>query len=131
MEHRKARKAVTLVIPIYLGEHDMSQVQFTVTVTVNAPVPPLAEGITSGSASFTEGVQSSQVLTQITGGVPPYTASVDAATPNPLPPGLVPSIDANNNLVLSGTPSAAGGPAPVLLDVTDSTGVSVAQVKAV
>lgn len=107
----------------------MAQVQFTVTVTVNpAAPPPLAEGSTSGSAVFTQGTQATVVLTPITGGVPPYSASVDGASPNPLPPGVVVGIDANNNLILSGNPSAAGGPLPTLLDVIDSLGASVAKV---
>lgn len=109
----------------------MSQVQFTVSITVTAPPPPpLSEGSSSGDASFVEGVQSTAILAPITGGVPPYTASVDAASPNPLPPGLNVGIDANNNLILSGAATSAGGPAPVLLDVVDSTGASVASVKA-
>lgn len=108
----------------------MAQVQFTATVTVTAPAAPLAEGSSSGSASFVQGVQSSAILAPITGGVPPYSAAIDPTSPNPLPPGIAASIDANNNLVLSGTATAAGGPLPVLIDVTDSAGTSVASVKA-
>lgn len=106
----------------------MAQVQFTVTITVASA--PLAEGSSSGSANFVEGVPNSVVLAPITGGTPPYSASVDAASPNPLPPGLSVGIDVNNNLIVSGTASAAGGPAPVLIDVVDSAGASVANVKA-
>jgi len=107
----------------------MAQVQFTLTLTVAVASAPLAEGASSGAASFTVGVPSSQILTPITGGVPPYNAVVDFNSPNPLPPGLAASIDANNNLVISGTATVAGGPAPVLIDVTDSTGASVASVR--
>jgi hypothetical protein len=110
-------------------EFEMSEIQFTVTVTVNPAVPPLSEGSSSGAATFTQGVQSSVILTPITGGVPPYSASVDAASPNPLPPGVTAGIDANNNLILSGTPSASGGPLPTLLDVVDALGSQVASVK--
>jgi hypothetical protein len=112
-----------------LGEELMSQVQFTVAITVAPSGPALVEGSSGGSAAFTQNVQGSVILTPITGGVPPYTASVDAASPSALPPGLTPSIDENNNLILSGTPTVAGS-ASVVLDVVDSTGASVANVKA-
>ena len=109
----------------------MSQVQFTVTITIAPPPPPpLSEGSSSGTANFVEGVAGSVVLTPITGGQPPYVASVDAASPNPLPPGLNAGIDPNNNLIVSGTPTTQGGPAPVLIDVVDALGNSVASVAA-
>ena len=114
-----------------LGEEIMAQVQFTVTITVAPATQPLAEGSTSGTASFVQGIQSSTILTPITGGVPPYTAAVDPTSPNPLPPGITAGIDPNNNLILSGNVTASGGPSPVLIDVTDSQGTPVAQVKAV
>jgi hypothetical protein len=107
----------------------MAQLQFTVTVTVNpAPPPPLSESASSGSAVLTQGASGTTILAQISGGVPPYSASVDAASPNPLPPGVSVGIDANNNLILTGTPTAAGGPLPTLLDVVDSQGAQVAKV---
>src|SRR5208282_1606577 len=105
----------------------MAQLQFTVTITIN---PALAEGLTASTADFTEGEEGSVILTPITGGTPPYSAEVDAASPNALPAGLAVSIDAANNLILSGTPSVAGGPEPVLLDITDANGASVAKVAA-
>jgi hypothetical protein len=108
----------------------MAQVQFTVSVTVTAPAAPLAEGSSSGPASFVQGVQSTVILTPITGGQPPYTASVDAASPSALPAGITAGIDPNNNLILSGAATAAGGPASVLLDVIDSAGAVVASVRA-
>jgi len=111
-------------------EEFMSQVQFTVAITVagstTPPPAPLAEGAPSGSAQFTVGVQASSILTPITGGVPPYTVNVDPASPSPLPPGIVAGIDPNNNLILSGTATAAGS-GSVLLDVVDSAGSTVAQ----
>lgn len=104
-------------------EEFMSQVQFNVSITVLSSVPTLTVTPTSGSATFTQGVQGSVVLGAVTGGVPPYAVSVDAASPNLLPPGLSASIDTNNNLIVSGTPTAAGS-GPVTLDVTDSAPVT-------
>lgn len=102
----------------------MAQLQFTVTVTVNPPAPPpLAEGSTSGTAIFEQGKQATVVLTPITGGVPPYSAAVDAASPNPLPPGVTVGIDAQNNLIISGNASALGGPVPTLIAISDSAQV--------
>lgn len=107
----------------------MAQVQFTLTLTISPPPPPpLAESASSGSATLQQGVAGSVVLANISGGVPPYSASVDASSPNPLPDGLSASIDSSNNLIVSGIPTVAGGPAPVLLDVVDSAGASVAKV---
>ncbi len=108
----------------------MSQIQFTATITINPAPQPLAESASAGDASFQVGVAGSVALAQISGGQAPYSAAVDAASPNPLPPGLELSLDASNNLVLSGTPTTEGGPAPVLIDVTDLTGASVASVAA-
>jgi hypothetical protein len=112
-----------------LGEEIMSQVQFTVAITVAPAANPLAEGSSSGSASFTQNVQGSIILTPITGGVPPYTAAVDPASPSALPAGLAPSIDASNNLILSGTPTESGS-ASVVLDAIDSQGNVVSQTRA-
>lgn len=111
-----------------LKEIKVSQVQFNLTVNIVAAAPPLAEGSTSGSATFTQGEAGSFVLTPITGGVPPYTASVDSASPNQLPNGVSASIDGDNNLVLSGTtsdPVEAG--VVVVIDIIDSQGNSVAK----
>lgn len=105
----------------------MSQVQFTVSITITPAPPPLAESASAGNASFQVGIAGNAVLAAITGGTAPYAAAVDANSPNPLPPGLAVSIDSNNNLIVSGTPTTDGGPAPVLIDVTDSTGTSVAK----
>lgn len=97
----------------------MSQVQFTATITVTPPSQPLAINPQAGPANFVVGVDSSVVLGVITGGVAPYNAAVDPASSNPLPPGLALSVDANNNLVISGAAAAAGA-GDVLIDVTDS-----------
>jgi hypothetical protein len=128
-ELEELRNRIRELAYFLLGEEFMSQVQFTVAITVAPTSTPVQEGSSSGSADFTQNVQGSITLTPITGGVPPYTASVDAASPSQLPPGITASIDPNNNLILSGTPTVAGS-ASVLLDVVDSLGASVASVKA-
>jgi hypothetical protein len=111
-----------------LGEEIMSQVQFSVVITVTPstpPPPPLTEGAPSGTATFAQGVQSSVVLTSITGGVAPLVAPVvDPTSPSQLPPGITASLDASNNLILSGTPTVSGT-ATVLLNVNDSATPSV------
>jgi hypothetical protein len=112
-----------------LGEQIMSQVQFTLSLTVNPASVPLAESLSSGSAAFTVGTPNSVILAAITGGVAPYTPSVDPASASQLPPGLALSMDPDNNLIVSGTATVAGTGA-VLIDVVDSQGTSVANVKA-
>jgi len=108
-------------------EEFMSQVQFTLSLSVTAASQPLAITPPSGAATFVVGTASSSTLGAVTGGVPPYTPTVDAASPSQLAPGLSLSMDANNNLILSGTPTAAGS-GTVVIDVNDSAGAT-AQVK--
>jgi hypothetical protein len=111
-----------------LGEQIMSQAQFTLTLTINPVTPPpnpVVLGSPSGSDTETQGAQFTTILTPVTGGVPPYTASVDAASPNPLPPGVSAGIDASNNLIITGA-AAGPGTGTVLLDVVDSLGNSPA-----
>ena len=108
-------------------EQFMSQVQFTLSLVVNPVGSSLAITPTSGSASFTQGVAGSSTLGAVSGGVPPYTPSVDASSPSQLPTGLALSMDSNNNLVLSGTPTASGS-GTVLIDVNDTAG-NTAQLK--
>jgi len=105
----------------------MSQVQFNLSLTVTPAPQPLTEGNPSGSASLQQGVAASIILAPITGGTPPYSASVDPNSPNPLPVGVNASIDASNNLIISGTAQVSGGPLPVIIDVSDSAGASVAK----
>jgi len=112
-----------------LGEELMSQVQFTVAITVAPSGPPLSESASSGPAQFTQGQAGSVTLAQITGGTAPYSVAVDSTSASQLPPGITASIDPNNNLILSGAPTVSGS-ASVLLDVTDAAGNSVASVKA-
>jgi hypothetical protein len=119
----KLRELVTII----LGEN-MSQVQYTLTLTVTPAVTPLTEGATSGSATLQANTQGSDILTPITGGVPPYTASVDASSPNQLPPGVTVGIDQNNNLIVSGT-AATAGTGTILIDVNDSAVIPVANAK--
>jgi hypothetical protein len=103
-----------------LGEEFMSQVQFTLTLTVAPAANPLTEGASSGSDTMRQGVATAgDILTPISGGQPPYSASVDPASPSQLPPGVTVGIDANNNLIVSGTPTASGT-ATILIDVNDS-----------
>lgn len=108
----------------------MAQIQFTANITIAPAAQPLAESASSGDAQFQVGVAGSVALAAISGGQAPYSASVDASSPNPLPPGLAVSIDGSNNLIVSGTPTTDGGPAPVLIDVVDALGNSVASVRA-
>jgi hypothetical protein len=106
-----------------LGEELMAQVQYTLTLTVTPALPPpnpLTLGATSGSATLAQGTQGSDILTPVTLGVPPYSAAVDAASPSALPPGVTVGIDANNNLIVSGNASIAGGPSTIVIDVNDS-----------
>jgi hypothetical protein len=106
-------------------EEFMAQVQFAVSIAVNSTTSALQVTPTSGSASFTVGVAGdSGPIGAVSGGTPPYSVSVDAASPNPLPPGLNASLDSGNNLHVSGTPTAAGS-GSVLLDIDDSAGASV------
>ncbi len=104
----------------------MAQVQFSVTIDIATPLEPLTLGATSGTANFTQNVQGTDTLTPVSGGLPPYTVTVDAAS-EPLPPGLTASLDQNNNLTISGTPTTPGS-FTVTLDVADSA-IATAAVK--
>jgi len=60
-------------------------------------------------------------VAQVSGGTPPYSQpTVDAASANPLPPGLAASIDASGNVSITGTPTTAGT-GTVILDVADAS----------
>ena len=128
-EFEELKEKIRELAYFILGAEIMSQVQFTVAITVAPAANPLAEGSSSGSASFTQGVQGSVILTPITGGVPPYSAAVDPTSPSQLPAGITASIDASNNLILSGTPTQSGT-ASVVLDAIDSQGNVVSQTRA-
>ncbi len=104
------------------GEFIMSQVQFSATFTVAPGAQPLTVTPATASLSLTVGVAvPTTPIAAVAGGVPPYTASLDAAS-GPLPTGVTMGLDASGtNVVLSGTPTVAGTSAtPVLLDVSDS-----------
>ena len=93
----------------------MAKGTFTVNFTVEpAPPPPLS--VASVEDLGTVGGQLAEAKVAISGGVPPYTVSVDS-TSAPLPPGI--SIDSAGNI--TGTTTAAGS-FPVVLDVADSVG---------
>jgi hypothetical protein len=132
-EIEQLREKIRELAYFLLGEEIMAQVQFSVVITVAPATPPptpLTEGATSGTAAFTQGVPGSVTLTPITGGVSPYLPpTVDSTSPSQLPPGITASLDANNNLILSGTPTVSGT-ATVLLDVNDSATAAPAAAKA-
>lgn len=117
------KEAVTIILSEdFVKELQMAKVQFTVSFSIAAATPPLAESATSGSVSGTVGQSLSVAsgLDVVSGGVPPYSVAVDPSSPNPLPPGVSVSIDpASGNLVVSGTPTAAGSGA-VVLAISDS-----------
>lgn len=103
-----------------LEEIKMSQVQLTVTFNIAPAVQPLAETTTAVTVNGTSGVAlSGNSGDVISGGVPPYTVTVDAASPSQLPPGVTASVDGSGNVVFSGTPTTAGT-GTVLLDITDA-----------
>lgn len=105
----------------------MSQVQLVVTFNI-APAPqPLAETQTSATVNAQAGTAfSSGSVDVVSGGVPPYSLSVDAASAAQLPPGVSMAIDANGNVSFSGTPSVAGT-GVVTIDITDSAPASAAK----
>jgi SprB repeat len=105
----------------------MSQVQFSATFNV-APssTSPLVISPSSGTFNLTVGVPADgTAVATVSGGVPPYTYSIDPAS-GPLPTGITFVEDSTNTIVtLAGTPTVAGtSTLPVLLDVNDSAGSS-------
>lgn len=87
---------------------------FTVTFTVESAPLAVATPVDLG---LVDTPLPAGVALKISGGVPPYTVTVDPSSPNPLPSGVTLAADGT----LSGTPTAAGSTA-VLLDVADSLG---------
>jgi SprB-like repeat protein len=101
----------------------MSQVQFSASFNV-APssTTPLTITPSSGTFNLTVGVPADgTAVATVSGGVPPYTYSIDPAS-GPLPTGITFVEDSTNTIVtLAGTPTVAGtSTTPVLLDVTDT-----------
>jgi hypothetical protein len=99
---------------------NMSQAQFQASISSTAANPVVITP-TSGSAAFSVGQAQSFTLGAISGGVPPYSPSVDASSPNPLPAGLTLGVDSNNNLNVAGTTQTAFAAESVTIDVNDST----------
>ncbi|HEY6266405.1 MAG TPA: Ig domain-containing protein, partial [Candidatus Acidoferrum sp.] len=85
------------------------------TVTINAPAP-----LSITSTSLLNGAYNTAYTATIsaTGGVAPYTFSLDAAS-SPLPAGLA-LTTSNNQGVISGVPTTAGTFTNIIVDVHDS-----------
>jgi len=87
------------------------------TVTINPPAP-----LSITTASLSNGAYNAAYSATIsaTGGIAPYTFSLDAAS-SPLPAGLAFTNDAANNQgVISGMPTTAGMFTNIIVDVHDS-----------
>jgi hypothetical protein len=86
------------------------------TVVMGAPLP-----LSITTTSLPNGSYNTAYSTTIsaTGGIAPYTFSLDGAS-NPLPAGLNPISTSSNQGVLSGTPTTAGTFTNIIVDVTDS-----------
>ena len=90
---------------------DANNLNATQSLSITIITPP---SITTNSLpAWTVGAVYSQTL-GATGGTPPYTWAITAGA---LPTGL----SLSSSGVISGTPTTAGGPTPVTLQVTDST----------
>jgi hypothetical protein len=102
-------------------DYTMSQVQFSAMFSVTAPASTLAVTPATGSFSLTVGTPvPTTTVAVVSGGVPPYTYALDAAS-GPLPTGVTFAEDNNGNISLTGTPTVAGtSTTPVLLDINDS-----------
>ena len=91
--------------------------QHTFTLTITAPALVIAPN----TSSLPNGTQGNAYTTAITasGGVPPYTFSLDAASAAP-PAGLGFS-STSSQATISGTPTATGTTSGIIVDVADSS----------
>jgi hypothetical protein len=96
----------------FKGDVSMATVEVVVTGTIGAAAAPLT--ITPAADTLT-GAVTGQVLpptpiAQVTGGVAPYTYSMDPALGS-VPNGLALAEDGNGNISISGTPADPAGTA--------------------
>jgi putative Ig domain-containing protein len=115
---------------------DMSQVEVVVTGTIGSAPQPLTITPTTFTLNAESGVALPPTpIASVTGGVPPYTYSLDPAitTPGTVPNGLTLAEDNNGNISISGTPTDPSGTAVDFgVIATDSAGaVAGAQFKAI
>lgn len=90
----------------------------TFTLTVNPPAAIVISPSTGSLPNGTQNVSYGPVDITVTGGVSPYTFSLDASSAA-LPAGL--SLTTSGNMgVISGTPTATGTTSGIIVDVTDS-----------
>ena len=106
------------------GEYEgMSEINVNLSFTVNPSTQTLSVNVVSPPPAMTVGVAMpvGSAVANVTGGVPPYTGSLDPNS-QPLPPGITLSFNAANvgEIDAVGTPNTSGTFSGVILDVNDS-----------